>query len=282
MSKALWSFFAATLLFVIIGDVFAQTPPRNFRTISVDKGLSQSTVYAVIQDKLGFMWMATQDGLNRYDGESFMVYRPVDNDPNSLRSNYIKALYLDHNGQLWIGGDQGLSRYNYSTNKFLNYQHARKPGEWYISAITEDANHIIWAGTSAGEIFRLDQANSELKLFNIDGTANGIKSITSLSYVQQTLLIGTDVGLFKLTNGDNRLQKLKLGVTDPSINEVFIDGSLLWIGTEGSGLFCYNMHNSVVRRYVHLPGQASSVADNDDRGISEDDQGHIWAGPFMG
>jgi len=282
MSKGLRSFFTVTLLFVIIGDVFAQTPPRNFRTISVDNGLSQSTVYAVIQDKLGFMWMATQDGLNRYDGESFIVYHPVDNDPNSLRSNYIKALYLDQNGQLWIGGDQGLSRYNYSTNKFLNYQHARKPGEWYISAITEDANHIIWAGTSAGEIFRLDQASGELKLFNIDGTANGVKSITSLSYFQQTLLIGTDVGLFKLTNGGNRLQKLKLGVTDPSINEVYIDGSLLWIGTEGNGLFCYDTHNSAVQHYIHLPGQASSVADDDVRGISEDDQGHIWAGTFMG
>jgi len=282
MSKGLRSFFTATLLFVVIGNMFAQTPPRNFRTISVDKGLSQSTVYAIIQDKLGFMWMATQDGLNRYDGESFTVYHPVDNDPNSLISNYIKAIYLDHNGQLWIGGDHGLSRYNYSTNKFLNYQHARKPGEWYISAITEDVDHIIWAGTSAGEIFRLDPSNGALKLFNIEGAANGINSITSLCYFQQTLLIGTNAGLFKLTNGSNRLRRLELGITGPSVNEVFIDGSLLWIGTEGSGLFCYDTNNSAVRHYIHLSGQAFSVADNDVRGIDKDDQGHIWAGTFMG
>jgi signal transduction histidine kinase/ligand-binding sensor domain-containing protein/DNA-binding response OmpR family regulator len=282
MRKGLQLFLTATLLFLITGNVFAQTQPRNFRTISVDKGLSQSTVYAVMQDTLGFMWMATQDGLNRYDGERFTVYHPVDKDPNSLVSNYIKAIYLDHNGQLWIGGDQGLSRYNYSTNKFVNYQHARKPGEWYISAITEDVNHIIWAGTSAGEIFRLDPSNGALKLFNIDGAANAINSITSLSYFQKTLLIGTDAGLFKLTNGGNRLKKLELGVTSPSINEVFIDGSLLWIGTEGNGLFCYDTHNSAVQHYVHLSGQDESLTDNDVRGINKDGQGHIWAGTFRG
>jgi len=270
------------ILFLITGKDFAQNQPRNFRTISVDKGLSQSTVYAVVQDTLGFMWLATQDGLNRYNGENFTAYHPVDTDPQSLRSNYIKAVFLDHGGQLWIGGDQGLSRYNYSGNNFVNYQHVRRPGEWYISSITEDADHVIWAGSSAGEIFKLDQTKGELKLFNIDAAANGIKSISSLSNFQKTVWLGTDAGLFRLSNNGRGLQKIDLGVYGPAVNTVYIDGQTLWVGSEGNGLFYYDAQSKAVKHYVHLPAQAGSITDNDVRGISKDDQGHIWAGTFMG
>ncbi|MDN5287174.1 MAG: ATP-binding region ATPase domain protein [Mucilaginibacter sp.] len=282
MEKVKQSTLTTILLFLFAVSALAQMPSRNFRSISVDKGLSQSTVYSITQDKLGFMWMATQDGLNRYDGNSFTVYHPIDKKPQSLRSNYIKATFIDRTGQLWIGGDQGLSLYNYATDSFLNYQHVRKPGEWYISGISQDGAGNIWAGSSAGELFKLDKTNRELKFFNYEAAANGIKNINTLYYFQNTVLLGTNAGLFRLDVVSNRLQKLELGVSKPSVNEVYQDGALLWVGTEGNGLFCYDTSNASVQHYLHNSEDPGTLADNDVRGIDKDAQGNLWIGTFKG
>ncbi|HEX7754680.1 MAG TPA: two-component regulator propeller domain-containing protein, partial [Niabella sp.] len=85
------------------------TKNRYFRTISIDQGLSQSTVFAIQQDRLGFIWVGTPDGLNRYDGKTFTVYRPAKEDSNSLISGYIRSLFVDARGMLWIGGNKGVS-----------------------------------------------------------------------------------------------------------------------------------------------------------------------------
>ncbi|MEG1229375.1 MAG: two-component regulator propeller domain-containing protein, partial [Flavobacterium sp.] len=129
----LFTFFYITLFSV---KSYAQVQDRYFRTISVDKGLSQSSVFAIQQDTLGFIWIGTQDGLNRYDSKGFKVYRPLKNAKNSLQSYFIRSLFTDHKGRLWIGGNQGLSVYNYDTDNFTNYQFPKSLGEWYISSIT--------------------------------------------------------------------------------------------------------------------------------------------------
>lgn len=259
-------------------------PPlkRHFRGISVDNGLSQSTVYTILQDTLGFMWMATQDGLNRYDGDTFTVYRPSKGDKTSLQSNYIRSIYLDHKGLLWVGGNQGVSRYDYASNSFQNYKFPRKPGEWYISSIVQDAGKLIWASSSAGEIFYLDAATEQFKQVNYDPSAYGIKSVTRLTMLKNTLLVGTDVGLFKMNAAAKKLTAVNLGVSKPRINELFIDGQWLWAGTEGHGLIKYNINDGTSVSYRHIPGSAGSLADNDVRGISKDAQNNLWLGTFKG
>ncbi|MET3021940.1 ligand-binding sensor domain-containing protein [Flavobacterium hydatis] len=142
-----------TVLFAIKSH--AQVQDRYFRNISVDKGLSQSSVFAIQQDQLGFIWIGTQDGLNRYDSKGFKVYRPIKGVKNSLQSYYIRSLFKDHKGQLWVGGNQGISVYNYDTDSFVNYKLPRSLGEWYISSITEDNAHRIWATSIAGDVFML-------------------------------------------------------------------------------------------------------------------------------
>src|ERR1041384_7717063 len=95
-----------TLLFLLFfvflqSTIFCQSyKPVN---ISLSEGLAQSSVYKIVQDKQGFIWMATQDGLNRYDGLQFKIFREDPFDTLTLSSNYITALLVDHNGWLWIG-----------------------------------------------------------------------------------------------------------------------------------------------------------------------------------
>ena len=282
------SFFCLLLGLIIFGQtthgqgIPQQQVKRHFRSISVDKGLSQSTVFTIVQDTLGFMWMATQDGLNRYDGESFTVYRPSKGDKNSLQSNFIRSIYLDHKGLIWVGGNQGISRYDYATNSFKNYQLPRKSGEWFISSIIQDAGNLIWASSSAGEIFHLDQSSGQFKQINFDASAYDIKSVTQLAFLKNTLLVGTDVGLYQMNKASKRLSVINLGLGRPKINEIFIEGDWLWIGTEGSGLVKYNTANGQMYNYRHSGINAGSLVDNDVRGINKDVQGNIWLGTFKG
>ncbi|MBB6002546.1 two-component regulator propeller domain-containing protein [Arcicella rosea] len=273
------------MLFVAEFNLWGQIYPYNFRSISIDNGLSQSTVYSITQDTLGFIWMATQDGLNRYDGYAFTVYHPINGDANSLQSNYLKSTFLDSDGHVWIGGDRGVSKYNHLTNQFINYKPVRKfVGEWFVSAITEGKDKSIWIGTNSGEIFVIDATKGTIKQFFFDSIKYGIKSINCLKFYNDRLYIATNVGLYTKTPNTNRLYKVKFDseVSPSSVNDIMIDNSTLWIATEGNGLFNYNLRTKTVNNYLHEVGNAQSLANNDVRGISKDATGNIWIGTFKG
>ncbi|HEY9261721.1 MAG TPA: two-component regulator propeller domain-containing protein [Chitinophaga sp.] len=266
-------------LFTSIGWARDQVTPRHFRNISVNKGLSQGTVFAIVQDTLGFMWMATQDGLNRYDGQRFSIYRPVKNDSNSLQSYYIKSIFIDKKGELWIGGNQGISRYHYATENFSNYRITPKPGEWYISAMTCAADGRLWAASNTGSIYYFDSASQSFKELPLKSP--GFKIVYHLTTLPQTLLLATDEGLFKMDLSSQQLTKVNLGVERAPINEIFIDGNNWWLATEGSGVLCYHATDQQVTQYLYQPDN-SGLADNDVRAINKDAHGNIWVGTFRG
>ena len=138
----------------------------EFEHISVEHGLSQSTVNCILQDSIGFLWFGTTDGLNRYDGYSFKVYRHDSQDPNSLSDNHIMALAEDQEGVLWIatrGG--GLNRYDRQTDTFTHDRHnPDDPGslayDW-VESLYIDRDGILWAGTADG----LDRFDPERQRF---------------------------------------------------------------------------------------------------------------------
>lgn len=94
----------------------------RFESISVDDGLSQSGVLCIVQDKLGYLWIGTQDGLNKYDGYTIDVFRHKEGDSTSLPKNFITNLFLDHEDNLWVGTFGYLSKYNVQTGAFTNYR----------------------------------------------------------------------------------------------------------------------------------------------------------------
>ena len=79
----------------------------RFERISIEQGLSQSSVYSIYQDSTGFIWAGTQDGLNKFDGYRFTQFKPMPGYPNSLSHNYVLAIYEDHEGTLWVGTNGG-------------------------------------------------------------------------------------------------------------------------------------------------------------------------------
>ena len=110
-----------------------------FRTIDIRDGLSQNTVYQIMQDRQGFMWFATQHGLNRYDGLQFKVYKK---DNSTLGRNFITVLYEDREGYIWVGTDGGLFRYDPQKDAFCDFNQlaqADGPVTDLVTAIQEDA-----------------------------------------------------------------------------------------------------------------------------------------------
>ncbi|MCB0293426.1 MAG: histidine kinase, partial [Calditrichaeota bacterium] len=133
---------------------WAQSGNIRFDRISIEDGLSQSTIYAILQDRQGFMWFGTQDGLNKFDGYRFTVYKNDPDDLTTIADNFIRAIYEDHDGNLWIGTNGGLNRFDPNTETFTRFQHdpndPHSLSDDIVRAIYEDEAGVMWLGTGNG------------------------------------------------------------------------------------------------------------------------------------
>ena len=125
----------------------------KFQHFTSSKGLSQRSVMAILQDKKGYVWFGTRDGLNKFDGNKFVIYRHQSGDKNSLSNNYIQTIYQDSKGSLWIGTQDGLNQYNPEQNNFIQYKYSDSKNSiqaniiWDITQLDEST---IWIATSNG------------------------------------------------------------------------------------------------------------------------------------
>ncbi|MCD2425083.1 response regulator [Niabella pedocola] len=255
---------------------------RYFRTISVDQGLSQSTVFVVQQDHQGFIWVGTQDGLNRYDGKTFTVFRPNKKDSNSLFSNYIRSLYTDQQDLLWIGGNKGVSCYNYKKERFDNYPLPVKPGEWFITSITADPQHRMWIAANSGELYYRDAGSNRFVSFPYKVNGMPISTIQQLLFIDGHLFLATDKGVYELDPATKTAKARQPAQVNVRINALLRQGQLLWMGSENGGLFCLDLKNDQVTNYSHQSQTANSLIDDDIRSLAWDQAGNLWIGTFRG
>ena len=141
-----------TIFFFTIGNVFSQETESKFRHLTNKNGLPSNKVNSIIKDSDGFMWFGSEDGLNRYDGQNFTIYRHDPDNPNSLSDNWISALYEDQSGTLWIGTlNGGLDRYDRELNQFSHFTHdpngPQSLSNNEVTAIYEDSHGNLWFGT---------------------------------------------------------------------------------------------------------------------------------------
>ena len=157
---------AIVSIFVFCIEVFSQNsspieintgglaPVLEFERLSVEHGLSQSTVNGILQDREGYMWFGTLNGLNKYDGYRFVDFRHNPNDPNSISSDQIYALYEDNKGNLWVGTLEGLNRFDPANDRLVVYKYdlgdPRSLSNNLVLAIHEDRSGFLWIGTSNG------------------------------------------------------------------------------------------------------------------------------------
>ncbi len=221
----------------------AATPVFRFDHLSTRNGLSHNSVIEIIQDKQGFMWFGTLNGLNRYDGYRFSAYRPVPGDTTSLCHNVINALFEDSRGVIWIGTLEGLNCYDRNSDSFRRIYH--DPGhpnslvDNRVRVVTEDQTGLIWIGTEGG-------------LSCYDPVANSFENFLPDPHDPTSL-------------------------SDLIIHDIYEDSrQQLWIATEKGGVNRFNRSTKSFARYRHesISGVSAVIT------LCEDQWGWLWIGTW--
>jgi PAS domain S-box-containing protein len=232
-------------------------PDAHFTHITVEQGLSQSTVQVLFQDHLGFIWLGTEEGLNRYDGYTFAIFRNDPQDPDSLPDNIITMLFEDRAHRLWVGTATGLAVFSRETETF-----ERLPGiRQRVNGMVEEPDGTLWVGTEGQGLFErsggagvfVPRSQDSREGFGLDSHA-----VTALLRDKGgRLWIGTrDRGLFRL-----------LGPGENAASEPAADAA-------GGRRFA---------AYRRDPGgRANSLAHDEVWGLAEDKEGRIWVATYGG
>jgi len=264
----------------------------KFNHLQTNDGLSQSNVICIFQDSRGFMWFGTEDGLNKYNGYEFTVYKNDPKKSNSLGDNYINDITEDLNGDLWIGTQEGLNKYDRQKDQFVRFQHDPKNpnsiSDNLITCLLKDIHENIWEGTSAG-VNVLDKKNNRfIKYINIAKDNNSISdnyAITMYEDKQHNIWIGTANGLNLFNSGKKSFTRFLHNDNDPqslssnTVNCIFEDSKhRLWIGTTDGGLNLLDRRTGKFRSFKKNNTRAPGICDDIIFSITEDNTGMIWIG----
>lgn len=264
----------------------------RFDHISLEEGLSQSVVNAILQDQKGFIWVGTDDGLNRYDGYNFKVYKPDTNNPFSLSDRSITAVVEDQKGILWVGTRQGgLNRYDPVTGKFTYFQHDKDNDQSlannYVTTLALSYSGL-WIGTTNGLDY-LDFRTFTFTHYRDDSKSQARLSsnfITTLMLDSQGLLwIGTvDAGLNVYDPENNSLSIYKNNKNSDSslshnrvLSIVERQKGEVWVGT-ANGLNRFNKSEYYFTRFHNIPENLDSLAGNIVYSLFVDSTGGLWIG----
>jgi len=245
-------FFACAL------PVHAGDNDIRFEHLSSEHGLSRPTVYTIIQDRQGFMWFGTEDGLNRYDGITFKVYKPDPDNPAGISSSAVNFLCEDSKGNIWIcTRNRGLDKFDPKTETFTHYQHDdNNPGSLSSNfmgrgTICEDESGILWIGTQDGGLNRFDPDTQAFTHFRHDD-----RNPKSLSH---DYVVSISPGASQ--NGSQ----------------------ILWIGTYGGGLNRFDTASGAFTCYRHDDDNPDSLSDDMIKKVYADPERNIvWIGNNAG
>lgn len=218
----------------------------QFQKLSLEQGLSQSVVMAMLQDQQGFMWFGTQDGLNQYNGYEFSIFQHAEGESNTISGNYVHTLLQDDDDFIWIGTDKhGLTRFNPRTREFKSFRHhdndVRSLSDDQVLSLVVDQSGTLYVGTQNG----LNRYDRESQLFErID---------------------------------------LSVGSTKPKLINALLEdrNGRLWIGTN-AGLLCWSEDRQDIRWYQHRPNDPNSLSDNTVHCLYQSQDGDLLVGTDKG
>jgi two-component system sensor histidine kinase ChiS len=280
-------------LFLLIACQFfisaAYSQEYVFDHLSIDNGLSNSTVTSICQDSRGFMWFGTYHGLNKYDGYQVTNYLANAKDSLALSDNTITCLYEDRQQNLWVGTHAGgLNRYDRQRDAFIHYsqdsKRAVRLSSNRIECIFEDSQGNLWVGTNQG-LNILDRKTNVFRAFRHragDPTAlnsNQIFAITEND--RHEVLVLTNVeALNKYDPQTQTFSQVKVGNPPVSLKSAHTLAQDLrkqyWIGTLDNGLLRFD--DQQLRRYQHQVAQPQSLSHNQVRAVLNTRQGAMWVG----
>ncbi|MDV4151466.1 two-component regulator propeller domain-containing protein [Clostridium sp. AL.422] len=260
----------------------------TFRRITVEDGLSQTTVQYIFQDSKGYMWIATIDGLNRYNGHDFKVYKYSDRNEDSISMNYISAVNEDEDGNIWVGTSSGLNKIDSETEEITTYLsgvYGCKLSNDNITEILIDSNKDIYIATTDGLNLYDKRNDNFIRIYGESDDNNNLTSQDIYSIDEDLygdLWIGTKEGLNKVNRKTNEITNYYANGLSNSISENFIfkiyadDSNNLWIGTYDSGLDKLDIETNKIEHYKHDPSDDNSISGNSIRYILKDSNNKVW------
>ena len=299
----LWRAGLAAICLALLFNVFparlvlaqegSPPPVLRFEQISLREGLSQSSVYAILQDHYGFLWFGTEGGLNKYDGYQFAVYKHDPDNPSTLANNIISALSEDHLGTLWVGTGEGLDRFNRESGTFTHYkkdpQDAGALSGTLVWAILEDSSGTLWVGTNDGGLNRFDRDTNSFTHFRHDSSdpdSIGGDSVKAIYEDQQGMLwVGTDAGLERFDRERGTFAHFPRPVVDAGnpnsslVLTIYEDSQgALWVGSNGDGLGKFDRSTQTWTDYSNNPDNPDSLSSDVVWAVLEDLKGRLWIG----
>ncbi|WP_066220031.1 two-component regulator propeller domain-containing protein [Formosa haliotis] len=333
------------ILFVSCNICFGQFYNLKFENLNTEEGLSSSTCLEVFQDSEGFLWFGTIDGLNKYNGYEFEVFRPILNDTTSISNNRINVIQEDKDGHLWIGTNNGLNIFNKNTNVFKHVTLFEQPVTSYnpkkiINSLLYDTDkNVLWVGTSQGlvklplqddtyqvknlkpthytfnskDIHSIDDDNINIIEEDKDGViwveTSGqhlnrynpetdnfervliqSQSQYELNHIPKRLFIdsdndfwiGNDISNIVLWNKkENTFKSVSLSEDSVPFYTIYQDTSgLIWVLTDGYGIFIYDKINDEVNQIKHDASDPFSLPGNQVSDVIEDKSGVFWISTY--
>ncbi len=273
------------------GDAFGQDVLRyegmSFQNLSIQQGLSQVSANTIVQDRKGFIWIGTQDGLNRYDGHEVRVFRHDDGNPNSLVRDFIQALAEDSRGHLWIGTKgKGVDEYDPLTGIFLHHRPVNAnagKSALDIRALAVAGDELL-VGTLQGMFF-VDLNGGGMVALDPDWGQPTVYALITLS--DDSVLIASSLGLHRFDRNNRQIVPAYANVMDSYPGAVvagYLDsGKRLWLGVEDRGVLVIDTRQrSLIQYFKHDPGAVDSVSAPTVSAFTEDAQHNIWIGSPKG
>jgi len=266
-------------------NMFAQNQGLYFEQINYDEDFSPSMISSIVQNKKGFIWIGTENGLFRYDGYSFYRYIRNKDVKGSLSNNHVNIIFEDSDQNLWIGTNHGVNLFKKSSNDFIQVDVSTiKGGRNYISSFAEDSNKNVWIGTFGG----VKHLNKKTNLLdNIKSDSNFILNqsrVLSLFYDKHYgVIVGTSTGIKCFDPATTDIKGLPAGIVknkellSAKVWKVVkdTDGNL-WFATETKGAFFYDKTADTVTWYAYSFNDVNSVSSNWINDIMIIDANTVW------
>jgi len=281
---------------------YSENEQLKFSQLSAIDGLSNSNVFGITQDHQGFIWFATEDGLNRFDGNNFVTYRHNTNNKHSIADNIIRKIFIDNENTLWVGTENGLSRYNLELDNFDTFSHTANDNnslrDNVIWDIYQDSGKLVadkqqkgllWVSTTLGlHTLSLEKINKKAKFKRIDirGHNNKFQEIKTIfqdkqqnywlgSYDNGIHLISKNLAYIGSLQEDN---KFDLTVDAQALFDIKTIDNHYWLATN-NGLFIinddYQLLSHLTAKQEHS-STSQSLLSNNIRSIAQYDDTHVW------
>ena len=260
---------------------YAQSKNLIFNNINIEQGISQSTIEAIFQDSEGYIWLGTNDGLNRYNGYEFKIYN-YEEYQNSISHNGITDITEDKYGNIWVNTVSGVNKINKKTEKISNYTEINgkiKEDSTTEIIVTKDNNILV--GTYEGlNIYNAKEDRFDIILEQKGGILSScIYSIDE--DINGNIWIGTELGLNKLSKD---FKVLETYPSESEIYNIFCDdeNGFVWAGSDSSGLLKIDTKTKEVKQYINNIEDLNSLPANQVGAIIRDSKGNLWVGTTNG